>query len=187
MRHDLNGKHVALLATHGYERSELERPLSALKESGAAVDLVSPTDGTIRGWSDGTWSGSQTVDRTLDETSADRYDGLVLPGGVLNPDALRTDEAAVRFVRDFFDQGKPVAAICHGPWMIIEAGAADGREMTSWPSLRTDLENAGAHWIDDEVVVDQGLVTSRSPADLDAFVDKMLEEIHEGVHAGQTL
>lgn len=187
MSYDLSEKRVALLATHGYERSELERPLAALNEAGADVHLVSPESGSIRGWSDGNWSGSQDVDRTLDETSADHYDGLVLPGGVLNPDQLRTDDAAVRFVREFFDQGKPVAAICHGPWLIAEADAAEGRRMTSWPSIRTDLENAGAEWIDDEVVVDQGLVTSRSPADLDAFCDKVLEEIHEGIHAGQTL
>jgi protease I len=187
MPHDINDRRVAVLATHGYERSELEEPVAALRENGADVDIVSPDDGAIRGWSDGNWSGRQEVDRTLDETSAEHYDALVLPGGVLNPDALRTDAGAVRFVQDFFDQGKPVAAICHGPWLIAEAGAAEGREMTSWPSIRTDLENAGAHWIDDEVVVDQGLVTSRSPADLDAFCDKLIEEVWEGVHEGQTL
>jgi protease I len=185
--YDLTDRQIAVLATHGYERSELERPVAALKEAGADVHVVSPQDGTIQGWADGNWSGSQNVDRTLDETSADHYDGLVLPGGVINPDSLRTDSGAVRFVRDFFDEGKPVAAICHGPWMIVEADAADGREMTSWPSIRTDMENAGAHWIDDEVVVDQGLVTSRSPADLDAFCHKLVEEMWEGVHEGQTL
>lgn len=187
MFHDLSEKRIALLATDGFETSELLQPLEALRSAGAHVDIVSPSGGTIRGWSDGAWSDRVSVDRTVAEADAHDYDGLLIPGGVMNPDSLRMDDDAVSFVRDFFADGKPVAAICHGPWLIVEAGAADGRTMTSYPSIRTDLENAGAEWVDEQVVVDQGLVTSRSPADLPAFVDKMLEEFHEGVHTGQTL
>ena len=186
--HDLNGSSVAILATNGFEESELSVPLEALREAGADAKIVSIPDSarSIRAWSDDGWQGEIEVDGVVgDDFRSDDFDALVLPGGVINPDRLRRNVDAVDFVRGFFEAGKPVAAICHGPWMIVEAGAADGRKMTSWSSLRTDLENAGAEWVDEEVVVDEGLVTSRSPDDLDAFVEKMLEEIGEGVHREQ--
>jgi protease I len=184
---ELSGRHVAILATHGYEQSELAKPLEAIREAGAQADVISlpSSQNTIRGWSKRKWADDVEVQGTVDDRSSDDYDALVLPGGVMNPDALRMHPEAVSFVRGFFQAGKPVAAICHGPWMIVEAGAADGRTMTSYPSIRTDLENAGARWVDEEVVVDQGLVTSRRPSDLEAFIDKTIEEISEGVHAGQ--
>ena len=190
MEYDLTGKTVAILATDGFEESELLEPRAALEGAGATVRVVSPKGGTgtrIRGWKDGDWSDEVDVDQDVSEADVDEYDGLVLPGGVINPDLLRRDDDAVAFVRRFFAEHKPVAAICHGPWMIVEAGAAQGRRMTSYGSIRTDVQNAGATWVDEEVVVDQGLVTSRSPADLDAFNAKVIEEIHEGVHAGQTV
>jgi protease I len=187
-QHDLSASTVAILATHGFEESELTSPMKALKTAGATVQVVSISDSSdsIRGWSDGDWSKTTVpVDTTVPSAKASTFDALVIPGGVINPDKLRMNEDAVSFVRDFFRQGKPVSAICHGPWLIAEAGAADGRRMTSWPSIRTDLVNAGAKWVDQSVVVDSGLVTSRSPADLDDFNFKMVEEIAEGVHAGQ--
>lgn len=185
--HDLSGRRVAILATHGYERSELVEPLQAIRSAGAQVDVISvPASAqTIRGWSKRDWADEVEVQGTVEDRSVADYDALILPGGVMNPDKLRTNPDAVAFVRGFFEAGKPVAAICHGPWMIAEAGAADGRTLTSYPSIRTDLENAGANWVDEEVVVDQGLVTSRRPSDLPAFIRKTLEEIREGVHAGQ--
>lgn len=185
--YDLSGRRVAILATHGYEQSELLGPLRAVREAGADADVISLPSSrkTIRGWSKREWADDLEVQGTVDDRHAEDYDALVLPGGVMNPDQLRMNSEAVSFVRDFFEEGKPVAAICHGPWMIAEAGAADGRTLTSYPSIRTDLENAGARWVDEEVVVDQGLVTSRSPSDLDAFIEKTLEELSEGVHAGQ--
>jgi len=188
MEYDLNNRSVAILATHGFEVSELKEPKQALEEAGAEVTLVSISDSpdTIRGWQDGAWGDTENVDEIVDDVDADSFDALVLPGGVINPDKLRTEPEAVRFVREFFEAGKPVAAICHGPWLLVEADVLKGRRVTSWPSLRTDLENAGAEWTDEEVVVDQGLVTSRNPGDLPAFNDKMLEEISEGTHAGQT-
>lgn len=182
----LDGKTVAILATDGFEHSELTSPRQRLRAEGATVEVVVPNKGEIRGWKNGDWSETIPVDRSLDQVSVADYDALVLPGGVINPDHLRRDEAAVDFVRDFFREGKPVAAICHGPWMLAEAGVANGRRMTSAPSIRTDLVNAGAQWVDQEVVVDQGLVTSRGPEDLSGFNDKLVEEIREGVHAGQT-
>jgi len=184
----LDGSRVAILATHGFEAVELYRPLEALREAGADTSIVSIARSAdrIRGWEGGDWGDELDVDGTVDDLSADDFDALVLPGGVMNPDKLRMDERAVAFVRGFFAAGKPVAAICHAPWMLVEAGVANGRTLTSYPSLRTDLQNAGARWVDEEVVVDAGLVTSRSPDDLDAFVDKMLEEIQEGVHTPQT-
>ncbi len=187
-QHDLSTRTVAILATDGFEESELTSPMEALKSAGATVQIVSIPDSSdsIRGWSDGNWSEETIpVDTTVPNAKAPTFDGLVLPGGVINPDRLRMNEDAVKFVRDFFQDGKPVSAICHGPWMIAEAGAADGRRMTSWSSIRTDLVNAGAEWVDESVVVDSGLVTSRSPADLDDFNSKMVEELAEGVHAGQ--
>lgn len=186
---DLSGRTVAILATDGFEQSELVEPLRALREAGATAHVVSLPESreTIRGWAEGDWGDRVPVDRTLDEATADEYDGLVLPGGVMNPDRLRLEPKAVDFVRAFFRQHKPVAAICHGPWMLVEADAVRDRKLTSWPSIRKDLENAGARWLDAEVVVDEGLVTSRKPDDLPAFNRKLLEEVHEGAHAAQTL
>lgn len=169
---DLN---VAILATDGFEQSELMEPLKALTQAGANIWIVSPKSGTLRGWQHKDWAEDEVrVDLTLDDTESDDFDALVLPGGVMNPDALRMQPKAVAFVKSFFDADKPVAAICHGPWTVIESGAARGRLMTSWPSLRTDIENAGGHWTDAEVVVDGNLVTSRKPDDLPAFNREML-------------
>lgn len=188
MEHDLSNKTIAILATDGFEESELVEPKKALEQAGATVHVVSPSDErTIRGWNHGEWSDEVDVDVQAKQADPASYDGLVLPGGVINPDKLRRDRRSVDFVRAFFEAGKPVAAICHGPWMIIEAGAAKDRTMTSFHSIRTDVENAGAHWVDEEVVVDQGLVTSRSPDDLPAFNEKMIEEFVEGRHEGQEL
>ncbi len=183
----LENKRVAILATDGFEESELTSPLNALKESGATVDIVSLKAGKIKSWKDGNWNMEIDVDKTLDEVSSSEYNALMLPGGVINPDILRRNKKAVQFVRDFFDDHKPVAAICHGPQMLIEADVVNGRRMTSFGSISTDLKNAGAHWVDEEVVTDHGLVTSRSPADLNAFNAKMVEEIAEGKHAEQTV
>ena len=183
MTNKIEGMRVAILATEGFEQSELLDPRSALEDAGAAAEVVSPKTGKIRAWKDGDWGKKVDVDVPLDEADADRYDALLLPGGVMNPDKLRMNPRAVSFVKSFVDAGKPIAAICHGPWTLIEAGAVRGRRMTSWPSLRTDLQNAGAQWVDEEVVVDHGLVTSRKPDDLPAFNRKMLEEFEEGRHA----
>lgn len=181
----LSGRTVACLACEGFEQSELLSPVEALRNAGAEVHVISPKKGKIRGWNHGEWGEAVEVDKSLDEVKADDYRGLLLPGGVINPDKLRREEKAVSFVRDFFSQGKPVAAICHGPQMLIEADVVEGRTMTSFSSIRKDLENAGAKWVDREVVVDQGLTTSRSPEDLDAFNAKLVEELAEGVHEGQ--
>ena len=178
---NLNGKRVAFLLTNGYEDAELTSPWTAVVDAGARATLVSPTSGTVHGEK----GHAQTVDLDVREASADDFDALVLPGGVVNADHLRTDAQAVAFARAFFDQHKPVGVVCHGPWTLVEAGVVDGRRMTSYPSLRTDLLNAGASWVDEEVVVDQGLVSSRTPADLPAFDAKLLEEIAEGQHAEQ--
>jgi len=177
-----NGKRVAILATNGFEESELRVPREALLNAGAFVDLISLEAGAIKGWKDGDWGDSEPVDRAVADADPADYDALLLPGGVMNPDKLRTNPDAVAFVRAFFDQHKPVAAICHGPWMLAEANVLRGRKLTSYPSIRTDLINAGAEWVDAEVVVDNGLITSRSPKDLPAFNAKMLEELAEGVH-----
>ncbi len=184
---DLSDRRVAILATDGFEQSELTSPLEALRNAGADVKIISlpDTDTSIRGWKDGNWGDEVDVDGTVRNHTSDDFDALVLPGGVINPDLLRRNDEAVGFVRSFFEDGKPVAAICHGPWLVVEAGAAEGRRMTSFNSIRTDLENAGADWVDESVVVDQGLVTSRNPDDLEDFNYKLLEEIAEGVHAGQ--
>lgn len=188
-KHDLSGKTIAILSTDGFEQSELLEPLEQLRAMGAAVHVIAPDDtrekGKIRGWDHTDWGESVDVDKTIAEARADDYDALVLPGGVLNPDKLRMREDATTFVRNFFEAGKPVGAICHGPQTMIDAGVVAGRTMTSYPAIRRDLENAGARWEDREVVVDQGLVTSRKPDDIPAFVAKVAEEVAEGVHAAQ--
>lgn len=181
---NLNGKKVAVLATNGFEQSELQVPVDALKQAGAQVDIVSLKPGTIKGWKDKNWGDEVNVDKVVSEANAQDYDALVLPGGVMNPDQLRQDQDAVSFVGGFFEDNKPIAAICHGPWTLIETGELKGRKMTSYPSIKTDLINAGVDWVDEEVVVDNGLVTSRTPKDLPAFCKKMIEEISEGVHQG---
>lgn len=185
--HDLNGKKVAILVADGFEQSEFEGPLAALEGAGASTFVISPSKDEVTGWDGeaGDWGDSFEVDVPLDQASPEDYDALLLPGGVKNPDTLRTIEKAVTFARSFFENGKPVAAICHGPQLLIEAGVVRGRKMTSYPSVRTDLINAGAHWTDEAVVTDQGLVTSRKPDDIPQFNDKMVEEFAEGVHAGQ--
>jgi protease I len=181
----LTGKKVAILATDGFERSELMSPQSALLDVGATVHIISDHGGSIRSWHNSDWNETVDVDKTVNEVNADDYDALVLPGGVINPDKLRTNEKAVSFIRDFFAQHKPVASICHGPQLLIEAAVVEGRTLTSFPSIKTDLINAGAHWEDSEVVTDNSLVTSRNPDDLPAFNAKMVEEIAEGKHDEQ--
>ena len=179
----LSDKKIAILTEEGFEEVELTSPKEALKAAGATVHVISPQSGTIKAWNKDNWGIEVDVDKQLDSVSPDDYDALVLPGGVLNPDKLRQNKSAVAFVSAFLDEGKPVAAICHGPQLLIETGLIGGRTLTSFPSLQTDLKNAGANWIDQEVVVDNGLVTSRSPADLPAFNHKAIEEIAEGIHA----
>ena len=179
----LDGKKIAILvANEGIEQVELTEPRKALEDAGATVELLAPESGEAQAFNHLDKADRFTVDRTVSDADAGDYDGLMLPGGVANPDNLRTDEDAVRFVRTFFEEGKPVAAICHAPWTLVEAGVVDGRKVTSWPSLQTDIRNAGGEWVDEEVVVDNGLVTSRKPDDLPAFNAKMVEEFCEGVH-----
>lgn len=185
MNEVLAGKRIAILATEGFEQSELEKPRDALDDAGADTEIVSIKSGEIRGWDEDDFGDAVEVDVTLDAAKAADYDGLLLPGGVMNPDKLRMEPKAVEFVRAFFEAGKPVAAICHGPQLLIEAEVVRGRKLTSYPSVKKDLMNAGANWVDQEVVVDNGLVTSRKPDDIPAFNDKMIEEFAEGVHAGQ--
>jgi protease I len=184
MAKDLTGKRVAIVVANGFEQVEMTSPREALEEAGAETYLISIEDSRVKGWKHTDWGDTFAVDVPIDEAEPEDFDALLLPGGVMNPDKLRRDERAVEFVRQFFEEGKPVAAICHAPWTLIDAGVVEGRHVTSYPSLRADLENAGAVWTDEEVVVDQGLVTSRKPEDLPAFNAKMLEEIAEGVHAG---
>jgi len=172
---NLEGTRIAILATDGFEEIELFAPKDQLTKAGAAVDVVSLKPGRIRGWRFTDWGATVEVDKTIDAVTVDMYDALVLPGGLINPDRLRADRRAVAFVRAFASSGKPVAAICHGPWLLIEAGVLGGRRATSYPSIRTDIKNAGASWIDEPVVVDDNLITSRRPRDLDAFVDKIAE------------
>ena len=186
-RTELNGKRVAILATDGVEQIELTDPRKALDDAGAETVLVSPKRGKIKGWQHDHWGDEFPVDKELGAVRADDFDALMLPGGVMNPDHLRQNEDAVQFVRRFFELGKPVAAICHAPWMLVEAGVVKGKTVTSWPSLRTDIENAGGDWVDREVATDEGLVTSRKPDDIPAFNRKMLEEFAEGVHEQQRL
>ncbi len=183
----LEGKRIAILATDGFEQSELEEPKKALVNAGADVHIVSLKSGEIRGWSKGNWADKCDVDKTVKECDSSEYDGLVLPGGVINPDKLRMDDGAVQFVQGFVDDRKPIAAICHGPWTLIETGCVSGKRMTSYPSLKTDLINAGAEWVDEECVTDKGLVTSRSPDDLPAFCEKMVEEFAEGPHTREAI
>jgi protease I len=186
MSDELQGKKVAfLVANEGVEQVELTEPLKAIRDAGAEADLIAPEKGDVQGFNHLDKGDTFQADKGVDEVDASDYDGLVLPGGVANPDILRTNEAAVDFTRDFFDQGKPVAAICHGPWTLVEADVVRDRTLTSWPSLQTDIRNAGGEWVDEEVHVDQGLVTSRKPDDLEAFCAKAIEEIAEGEHEGQ--
>ncbi len=185
MDQSLKSKKVAVLVENGFEESEFNKPIEALKNAGATVHVVSPQAGKVKAWSGGNWSKEYAVDVELKDANADDYVGLVLPGGVMNPDKLRMNKDAVDFVKDFFAQEKPIAAICHGPWLLIETGALQGRKMTSYPSIKTDLINAGVNWVDEEVVVDEGLTTSRNPDDLPAFCAKMVEELKEGKHAEQ--
>jgi protease I len=180
---DISDKRVAILATDGFEQSELMVPKLRLEEAGAKVDVISLKTGEIWGWDKDDWGEPIEVDRTIDAVNIDEYDALVLPGGQINPDVLRADEGAVALVRDFYNSKKPLAAICHAPWVLIEAGIAKGRKMTSYHSMATDVKNAGANWVDKEVVVDQGLITSRNPGDLEAFSVKIIEEVGEGRHA----
>jgi protease I len=185
MKYDLTGKRVAILVADGFEQVELEKPLEALDKAGAETEIVSPSGDEVQGWNHDKKGDSLEVDVALDDARAEDYDALLLPGGVMNPDTLRTIPAAVAFAKHFFEEGKPVAAICHGPQLLIEAGVVRGKKMTSFPSLKTDLTNAGAEWVDEAVVCDQGLVTSRTPDDIPQFNAKMIEEFAEGFHAGQ--
>lgn len=178
----LQNKKIAILATDGFEQSELFEPKRLLEEQGAVTKIISLNSGAITGWSKGNWGKSIAVDFKVEDISPDEFDALVLPGGVMNPDKLRADQTAVTFVKSFGMAGKPIGAICHAPWILIDAELVNGRTMTSWPSLKTDLRNAGAEWVDREVVTDQGLVTSRKPDDIPAFVGKLIEEIQEGPH-----
>lgn len=171
----LNGLRVAILATDGFEQSELTEPRRALSDAGAVTEVIAPHEGEVRGWKHKQWGQSVSVDQTLAEADPKDYDALLLPGGVMSPDALRMQPKAVAFVRSFFDADRPVAAICHGPWMVVESGVARGYRMTSWPSLKTDIRNAGGEWVDEEVVVDENLITSRNPDDIPAFKREMLK------------
>ena len=182
MAEELRGKRIAALVENGFEQSELLEPKAALEAAGAQVDVVSPQQAKVKGWKHTNWGDDVPVDRRLQDATAGDYDALLLPGGVLNPDKLRINEQAVRFVRAFVDSGKPIASICHGPWTLIEAGGIRGRRVTSWPSIATDLRNAGGEWVDQDVVTDNGLVTSRKPDDIPAFNKKMIEEFAEGPH-----
>lgn len=173
---------ILILSTNGFEQSELEVPLKKLREAGATVHVASPESGEIKGWDGGDWGASVPVDLSLDEVNRADYNALVLPGGQINPDILRMNDQAVEMIRGFVEDGKIVAAICHAPWLLIEAGIVAGREMTSWPSLKTDLINAGAQWEDSEVAISNGIITSRNPDDLDTFVAKIIEEVEEGKH-----
>lgn len=181
-RQRLDGKRVAILAAQGVEQVELTEPRKALDEAGAETFLVSPETGTLRAWNFTDWGDDFEVDVRLDDANPEDYDAILLPGGVMNPDRLRMIERAVQFTRSFFDAGKPMASICHGPWMLVESDVVRGRTVTSYPSIKTDLRNAGAEWVDREVVNDRGIVTSRNPDDIPAFNRKMIEEFAEGLH-----
>lgn len=185
MANELDGKRVAILVANGFEQVELTSPREALEEAGAETVVVSTEDGSVRGWDHTDWGDDIDVDLPLAEADADDFDALHLPGGVMNPDNMRRDENVRRFVRAFFEAGKPVGVICHGAWTLIDAGVVEGRRLTSYPSIQADLMNAGANWVDEEVVVDKGLVSSRDPDDLPAFERKLVEEVGEGVHEDQ--
>ena len=185
MADELKGKRIAFLAAEGVEQVELTEPWQAVEQAGGSPELISVEDGEVQAFNHLDKGDTFPVDKTAQDADASDYDGLVLPGGVANPDFLRMDEDVVRFVRDFFAQAKPVGVICHGPWMLVETDVAKGRKVTSWPSVQTDLKNAGAEWVDEEVVVDNGLVTSRKPDDLKAFCAKIVEEFAEGRHREQ--
>ncbi len=183
----LKGKTIAILATDGFEQSELIKPKQALEDAGAKIQVVSPKEGQIKGWDKKDWGKQVPVDVNLKFADASKYDGLVLPGGVMNPDQLRMNPDAVRFAKQFLEQGKPVAAICHGPWMLVEADAVRGRTVTSWPSLKTDIRNAGGTWVDQEAVVSDGVVTSRNPDDIPAFNREMISLFSKGARqSGQS-
>lgn len=178
----IQGKRIAILATHGFEQSELEVPLKKLRAAGAEVHVIAPEAGKIKGWQGKDWGNPVPVDAALSDVDAADYDALVLPGGQMNPDLLRVEPEAIAFITSFWEAGKVIGAICHAPWLLIEAGIVKGRRMTSYGSIKTDVKNAGAEWIDAEVVTDKGLVTSRKPEDLPAFCAKLIEEIAEGTH-----
>ena len=183
MPKNIEGKKVAILTENGFEEIELTSPMNALEQAVAIVHIISPQKGKVKAWDHDHWSIELSVDRSLSEANPEEYDMLLLPGGVLNPDTLRLNKEAVSFAQHFLEQAKPLAAICHGPQTLIETFMLDGRTMTSYPSIRTDLTNAGVNWVDREVVVDNGLVTSRSPKDLEVFNKKIIEELGEGKHA----
>ena len=183
MADSLRGKRIAIVATDGYEQAELLEPKKALEDAGATTDVIAPKSGEIRGWDGKDWGGKVKVDKTLDQAKPHDYDALVLPGGVMNPDHLRMEPKAVSFVKDFVGTGRPVAAICHGPWTLVEAGVVSGRTLTSWPSLKTDLKNAGANWVDKEVVTDGPFISSRNPDDLPAFNRAIVEAVSRGQKA----
>jgi protease I len=178
----LDGKRILILATHGFEQSELEVPRDKLKAAGAKVDIVSPESGEIKGWDMKDWGRPVKVDKPLAEASEADYDAIVLPGGQINPDLLRINKDALKLIKAFYDAGKTVAAVCHAPWLLIETGLAKGRKMTSYISIKTDVKNAGAQWEDSPVVTDNGVITSRNPGDLEAFSAKIIEEVREGKH-----
>jgi protease I len=179
---DIKDARILIIATDGFEQSELEVPRDKLKAAGAKVVVASPSGDQICGWSKDDWGSAVPVDQAISAVSPSNFDALVIPGGQINPDKLRTDKQAMTLVRDFVESGKPVAAICHGPWLLVEADAVRGRDVTSYHSIRRDVENAGGKWVDKEVVVDSGIITSRSPDDLEAFVKKIIEEVAEGAH-----
>lgn len=183
MSNKLEGKKVAILVANGFEQVELIKPKEALEDEGAVTKIISTETGKVKGWNHKEWGDTFAVDTNLEAADPEEYDALLIPGGVMSPDHLRKDEKAVNFVKKFFESGKPVAAICHAPWMLAEAEVVRGRRLTSYPSIKTDLKNAGAHWVDEEVVADNGLVTSRSPKDIPAFNKKMIEEFREGIHS----
>ena len=185
MPQTLTGRKIAILVADGFDQVELTEPRNALDQEGAQTALISPSPGKVKGWNHRQWGDEFGVDVPLERADPDTYDALLLPGGVMSPDRLRTNPKAVAFVRSFFEAGKPIASICHGPWMLVEANVVRDRTVTSWPSLQTDIRNAGGRWVDQEVLVDQGLVTSRKPDDIPAFNAKMIEEFREGKHRAQ--